>query len=328
MAYKRIAIKGRKVRERRRAKRWTQKVLEKKSGIALTKIIAIEADRGTYDPITLTLLAQALDVDVEELVYSRDLDWRAVPDLPTRSECTTVARAIRLDMDGCHAEAAKLLKDLVEKAKGTRNAECYPRAYAEVRIRLLTFLDNAGLHDEALLECDAVLDSLPSSMMFENRWLRYHHGIIHRRLEHYDLARSMFYALRATEDRTYWVCCEHQLAVIDIQLAKREPDPRKRAQYLDDAVAHLQASMYAWNALAQRLSTAPHRKGFTLQRLAEAYELQERLDEAVDASIEAVKWLAWHHCRRYAEDAAVDLRRLIDKKAERAADQARARGSM
>ena len=305
MSLERCLIDGTRLKQCRRQKGWSQKTLARKAGIAVRKLLDIENNRGVYDRDTVSHLAKALGVDAEELVLERDIDWRAVPKLPTRAERDLVAKAIRLDMEGKHHEAVQLCRDVLERGNPAADKRL---AYPELHIRLISILDNAGEHEKALAECETFLNKLPAGLARESRWARYHRGICERRLGHLSQAGTIFLQLLSESDRGS-VSVLHQLGVLSIQLAKS--DATRAARHLDEAVEYFKTVIRKWDELAARTKEVPHRKGYTLLRLAEVYGLQGRTDAAIEMCIEALTGLAWHHCRRYVEEASRELQRLI-----------------
>lgn len=308
MSHERYAIDGRRVVNLRGQKKWTQSILAEKSGIAHRKIVNIEHNRGSYDYETVSWLADALGVDVEKLIYACHFDWRAVPVLPTRPDHDQVAKAIRLDMRGRHREAATLCREVLERVAGSVG----PREHVELQVRLISMLSNAGEHREALAECDALLARLaspPAGLAHVRRWVHYRRGIILRRLGRYEEAKETFLRLLAERDDGYVASLRHQLGVLEIVLAKSVTE--HRAHHLQKAIDHLEIALRRWDEVGARVEGVPHRKGFTLLRLTEAYRRQGRTAVAFQTGFEALHWLAHHGCDRYVEEAKAELRELV-----------------
>src|SRR4029077_16814081 len=107
---------GARIRERRRAKRWSQRELGRRTGIWYTRISKLETGQATPNLAEMFLLADVLDAGLDELA-------RGVLPANSSVERYLVPPLLELEAFGLPEECAilgKLLRVLVAGFKATR----------------------------------------------------------------------------------------------------------------------------------------------------------------------------------------------------------------
>ncbi len=288
---------GSKIRGLREGQGLSQKDLADRALIGLRTLSSIEKSKRTITPEVAHDLAVALGVTVGQ-ICDPVISWQWVPELEPAQQ-RKLSAAIKDDMQGQHAKAVAQCRELlaaVAKAGRFEN-------FAAVFVKLITFMDHAGDHQQALDELDSFLQSAEEqnrSACLQVHWARYHRGICLRRLKRYDEAKNELQTLQ-NDSPEYEQAAAYQLAVADLKQTTESGDHSSFVRLL----TQFEQCHDAWSPLGT------HRHAYPLRRMGQVHALADNHRQALTCLLDALEIFARHHCDRYVEETRADIQELI-----------------
>jgi tetratricopeptide (TPR) repeat protein len=305
--------------------------------VSISTLKAMEACRRAVKLSTIECVAKVLDVNVAFIQgHASDKSAQgggAGNDSPTRAwqtvqegtaAPTRICLALSHDMAGRH----RLALDLLDYALRALDAEELPmdaaapgagkphaedaktwRNRAYLRLKRASILSNAGEHDRALQEFDALLAE-PGARRRRTSdlvaWAQYHRAVVCRRLERFEEARGVFQGL--LKRKPHANAAHHQLGVIQLLRAQKPGrDAASRVELLGGAEQSFLASLAGWG---WNRGQVHYRSGFSLRRLGQLYSAQGRYSEAYSSLKDACTLFEREDCARYARATREDLDEL------------------
>jgi transcriptional regulator with XRE-family HTH domain len=290
-------LDGARVRQLREASGLSQREFADRADIGLRTLSAVEGNARTVKADIATQIAEVLEKSLGEL-GEPVVSWLWVPNLDPPDQRKLTA-AIRGDMRGEHAKAAERCRDVLLAAEELGEFE----VYAAVLVKLVTFLDHAGEHEQALDELDSFfvrVDTEHPTCHGEIDWARYHRGICLRRLERFDDARLDLQQL-VDDGGPYRQSALYQLVVVDLEQALKDGARRLPVDLLD----RLQECHDAW------IPQESHRHAFPLRRMGQWYAVNGQYRESCECFMKAIELFARHDCDRYVEASFKDMRKYV-----------------
>lgn len=238
-----------------------------------------------------------------------DPDWIGDPELSLKQRRLLVA-AIRLQVGGRPDGAAGRCRKLLEQVSKQDRFE----DYARVLVRLVTFLDEAGRHQEALKHLDEFYEDIDRGYVCSplcRDWADYHKGICLRRMakkkkdmDLYAAAEKIFLRLAKTGG-SLAAGAKHQLAVVYLHQGAKATGARR------SGLLRKSEGLFKWARVEWKGGTGAFREAHPLRRLGQLYAMQGRFDESLEMFLDALAEFSRYHARKYVRDVRKDIREYI-----------------
>lgn len=237
--------------------------------------------------------------------------WLQLPTLPV-AQGRELVHAIRCAMAGRADQAARICRRVLGQIQKDDGFE----EYAAVLVKLVTFLDEAGRHREALKELEEFSADLEAGYKCSpscRLWAEYHRGICLRRLAEedtdlYSAAEGVFRRLEESGGKLR-TAAAHQLGVVYLEQAARTRG--KRAARLFAQADQLFSKAHRdWKRRG-----GAFREGFPLRRLGQSCALQGRYREALERFLQALTVFIRYHSHRYVHNTLKDIRTYVSARA-------------
>ncbi|MCA9177509.1 MAG: helix-turn-helix transcriptional regulator [Planctomycetales bacterium] len=310
---------GRRVREHRLRRGWSQALLSRESGVSLRTVKSVE--RGSAATMTtIGKLAAALGLEVAELAEDpvEGNSAETVPQFLLQQAFPIVADPAieQLAAEGAFADMQRDYEGAVAKFKSAFDLEGELEVHAQLIVRWATALDNAGDSEQAIRELQPLLVNAKWKALRPRitNWVKYHIAIAKRRVyekqgaartRDLDEAQKMLTSLSKADNDALNVSAVYQLGVVHWVRARQTDcgQLRKRAERL-----------FA-RARKQWQEEGNYREGYVLRRLAEIKERDGELQDAHELLLDANDVFVRFEAERYRLDTRERLRSLLGKAA-------------
>lgn len=288
---------GAMIRAVREEQGLSQQDLADRAIIGLRTLGFVEKSERPITPDVAHSLADALGLSVRQ-IGDPVISWQWVPEL-TPSQQRKLSIAIRDDMGARHAKAVAQCREVLADVAAVGTFE----NVAAVFVKLITFMDHAGDHQQALDELDSFFKHVTTQNHLASpqvHWALYHKGICLRRLMRYDEARQELLKLKIASPE-YEQAATYQLAVIDL---KQATESNNRDAF-DGLLCQFQQCHDDW------LPLGTHRHAYPLRRIGQLYAFVGNYRQALAYLLDALEIFARNHCDRYVQETRADIRELV-----------------
>jgi transcriptional regulator with XRE-family HTH domain len=294
-----------------RRKCWSQTAFAGEIGVSTRVYWDIELGKRAVAESVAERIVQILktvqsDMTLEALTVLRlDDDALLYESLPglTAGDQEALDTARECDMAKNYKAAVRIAQRLL--APRRRKTALQPERQMAIRVRLATFLDNAGEHNAAIDCLSAPVWQLCSDpKLARNR--SYHIAIARRRLRQWDLAETELRPLVNDKAGLLWAGAMHQLGALYLERNGDIDGP-----LLDQAMDCFQKSRERWQ------TERNHREGFSLRRLGQIHAIRQFYPEAIRCFVAAVEVFARCRCRRYVDETREELGERVLRQLEK-----------
>jgi transcriptional regulator with XRE-family HTH domain len=310
-----------RLRQYRHLAGFTQKALARRAGVSVGTIKGGERGRGVHGG-TLKKIALALNVDIMQLMNGlakapkvdipRFLLHHILPDHVDHDIEAAFRDGVIADM---HREfdRARLRFEQALEADAGNNLD----VTAQLIIRCAAAMDNARQSREAL----AMLDPLLSERRWRDvqpqirSWLKYHVGVVHRRIaetndatssSHLHTAEVLLKEVETTgADPDTRIAATHQLGCVWLVKGRQTTHAQRRSAAWRHAVRYFNEARKKW----QKKSN--FREGYSLRRLADIAQLAHDHRAAHSYLLDALEVFVRYDCYRYRDEVRAELDQLV-----------------